>query len=153
MQIMKKIAQSAALVGQVIDSLSSNSDTDAPSIRVVNEALEEVISVVNEVSSNGIRTVKFSNGLMIQKGNISKTLASDGVTSESDIITFTEPFTTIIDFHITNIYFNSNKVIWSVGEVKADAINVYFYITDNGVSPTKKNWSIEGQWTAIGLWK
>ena len=39
MQIMRKIAQTAALVGKVVDSLNSSSAVDAPSIHAVNEAL------------------------------------------------------------------------------------------------------------------
>ena len=56
-KFIKKLEQSAGLVGKVFDSLTTNSPTDAPSIRVVNEELDKkansstVTSLTSRVST------------------------------------------------------------------------------------------------------
>lgn len=44
---IKKIGQSTPVTGQIIDSLSGSSTTNAPSIRAVNEALNDVQRLTN----------------------------------------------------------------------------------------------------------
>lgn len=60
--LIKKVKQIIPVVAKVVQSLTSNSETDVPSVKAVNEG---IASIVETVTNDNGTAIKFSDGTMI----------------------------------------------------------------------------------------
>lgn len=60
--LIKKVKQIIPVVAKVVSDLTSNSETDVPSVKAVNEGLASIVETVT--NENGT-AIKFSDGTMI----------------------------------------------------------------------------------------
>lgn len=65
--LIKKVKQIIPVVSKVVQSLTSNSETDVPSVKAVNEG---IASIVETVTNDNGTAIKFSDGTMICAGEI-----------------------------------------------------------------------------------
>ena len=74
-KLIRKKSQVTAAIGAIIDSLDGSSTKDAPSIRAVNEGLEnkaDKIAVLNESGEEVLKKIDLGFKTLEEKGNITK---------------------------------------------------------------------------------
>ena len=76
LDILQKLSTVTAAMGNIIDSLTGNSTTDAPSIRAVNEAIGDINTEIEDVKNtfvndNLLTNSDFRSGIINQKGQAS----------------------------------------------------------------------------------
>ena len=72
---IQKTEQYSGLLGKVFDSLENDSTVDAPSIHIVNEALDEKadkIAVLNEDGTEVVKKIDLGFKMLEEEGNITK---------------------------------------------------------------------------------
>lgn len=143
MKTIKKISEVTPLNGEVVDSLSGSSTTNAPSIRAVNEGLS---SIIESGTINNVKYIKFSDGTMFQMGRLTIDANSNAKT-----LTWAIPFNdSDIFVSFTNAYQNSKSIIYSIASITTTNVNVYPIDTSTNANPTV---SLLAKYIAIGRWK
>lgn len=74
-KLIRKKSQITAAIGAIIDSLDGSSTKDAPSIRAVNEGLEnkaDKIAVLDESSEEVVKKIDLGFKMLEEEGNITK---------------------------------------------------------------------------------
>lgn len=74
-KLIRKKTQVTAAIGAIIDSLDGSSTKDAPSIRAVNEGLEnkaDKIAVLNESGEEVLKKIDLGFKTLEEQGNITK---------------------------------------------------------------------------------
>ena len=148
-----KVTGTAILKGNVVDSLEDNSTTNAPSQRAVNDAIANIVEIVD--NSNGT-AIKYDNGIMICYGKYDGTSGTlQGYfdqfkrTSEDMKVTFPAQFLEEPRITITPFY---GSYVFSV-MINSVNTNQFGFTGLKANSVPTSNTSVSINYTAIGKWK
>ena len=149
----KKTKNVLASASTVIDSLDGNSSIDAPSVRVVKEAINGINGTIDEIIESGDGYIKYSDGTMICYNTVSGTTSLASYWSQFQrgqlSVTFPQTFTSVPSITISSI----NTESYAQLSFGADSITVSSFIAKVFKPNSATNTGVNFSYIAIGKWK
>lgn len=148
--LIKKVKQIIPIVSKVVQDLSSNSETDVPSVSAVNEGMASIIETIT--NENGT-AIKFPDGTMIctmERSFYGTCTNTFGVLYETEQFDFgdfpipfiSEPTLSVLDF--------TGGFVGAIRDRSKNHIGKANFARPNKIE-TITGWGVEI--TAIGRWK